>query len=327
MTITITLTSPGAGLGVNFNKGLRTHFNGYEPFELPIFMPEAGETQQILHLDIPAEGQEADTRLVLLEGSDFVYTFSNHSVSGTIDTIRLGTLGAAWDEETGDLAVDDAGLVSDMGEYITLSGLNIVNPVGVKGEVHEIVRGMMGGSYEGGSVDPTPIFDVIWGEGHDVTGTSGDDRYAGSKVSDVVRGGAGDDVLKGRGGADTIFGGAGDDRIIGGAGRDTMTGGTGADTFVFAAAKHAKGDVITDFLPRQGDVLTFRPMDAREDIDGNQRFTLIWDAEFSGRSGELRVWTRGGDTYVAGDTDGDGQLDFRLMLEGLPSLDADDFIL
>ena len=327
MTITITLTSPGAGLGVNFNKGLRSHFNGYVPFELPLFLPESGETQQILHLDTPTEGQEADTRLVLLEGSDFVYTFSNHSVSGTIDTIRLGTLGAAWDDETGDLAVDDVGLVSDMGDYITLSGLNIVNPVGVKGDVHEIVRGMMGGSYEGGNVDPTPIYDVIWGEGHDVTGTKFADTYAGSKFADVVRGGGGDDVLKGRGGADTILGGNGDDRIIGGAGRDTMTGGKGADTFVFATTGQAKGDVITDFRPVQGDVLNFRSIDAREDVDGNQRFTLIWDEAFSGRSGELRVWTKGGDTYVAGDTDGDGSLDFRLMLEGRPALDADDFIL
>ena len=39
-----------------------------------------------MHLATPEPSQEAKARAVLLEGSDFLYTFSNHTVSGELDT-------------------------------------------------------------------------------------------------------------------------------------------------------------------------------------------------------------------------------------------------
>ncbi|MDU9002941.1 calcium-binding protein [Sedimentitalea todarodis] len=345
MTLSIQLTANAiTGAGVNFNADLVGHFAGFAPYQTPVFLPETGETTQILHLDTPTPGSEADTRIVLLEGSDFAYTFSNHTVSGTIDTIRFGTLDEAWNPATQDLALQN-GLVTDMGDMITISGMNIVNPVGVAGEVHEIVAGMMGGGPSGNAADPTPIYGHIWAEGHDVTGSSGRDRYKGTDFADSVHGAAGKDVLKGKGGADTIlgeggadrlFGGAGidtldggkgADRLVGGTGKDTQTGGRGADTFVFAKLAHMKNDRITDFRSGQGDQIELKGIDAREDIAGNQDFSLIGQAGFSGQSGELRVWNNGQSTFVVGDTDGDGDRDFRIEVYGVHDLTVDDFIL
>lgn len=345
MTLSIQLTAHAiTGAGVDFNADLVGHFAGFEPFQTPVFLPETGETTQILHLDTPTPGREADTRVVLLEGDDFAYTFSNHTVSGTIETIRIGTLDEAWNPATQDLALED-GVVTDMGDMITISGLNIVNPVGVAGEVHEIVAGMMGGGLNGSAADPTPIYDLIWAEGHDVAGSNAKDRYKGTDFADSVRGAGGKDVLNGRGGADTILGenggdwlyggsggdaldgGKGADRLIGGTGKDTQTGGKGADTFVFSKLSHVKNDRITDFHSGQGDMIEMQGIDAREDVGGNQTFTLIGSAGFSGQSGELRVWNNGQSTFAAGDTDGDGDRDFRIELYGVHDLTVDDFIL
>lgn len=384
MTITIELN----GNGVDFNAELEALFDGFTPYGMPLFLPETGTTEQIVHLDTPAAGEEADTRAVVLEGDDFLYTFSNHSVSGTIDTVYLGTLGSAYDSDSGDLVVNDDGLV-EIDAAITLSGLSIINEAGVKGEVHEIVAGLMGGGPDGTSVYADPLLDVIWGQGHDVTGTAGGDSYKGTQYDDTVRGlggkdvlygmagndtllggggadklfgGAGKDVLKGgagndklfgNGGADRLYGdagndrltggggndklfggagkdvligGAGNDRLDGGAGADTLTGGKGADTFVFASAKEAKGDSITDFSSKQGDIIDLSGIDADTSVAGDQAFTLIDDTAFSGAAGELRVWQAGGNTLVAGDVDGDGSADFRITLEGLHDLGASDFL-
>ncbi|WP_424985604.1 calcium-binding protein [Microbulbifer sp. S227A] len=345
MTLSIQLSlNPVTGAGIDFNADLVAHFVDFEPFQTPVFLPDSGVTTQVLHLDTPTSGAEAETRVVLLEGEDFTYTFSNHSVSGTIETIRIGTLAEAWDEATEDLALEN-GLVGDMGDMITITGFNITNPVGVMGDVHEIVAGMMGGGLNGTLADPTPIHDHIWAEAHDVTGTGVRDRYAGTTFGDTVRGGGGKDVLSGKGGGDTILGqggadllhggaggdtlsgGNGADRIVGGTGKDTQTGGKGGDTFVFSKLSHIKNDRITDFGTGQGDRIELAGIDARADVGGNQAFMLIGDAAFSGQAGELRVWSNGQSTFVGGDTDGDGARDFRIELYGVHDLSADDFIL
>lgn len=367
--ITITLT----GDGVDFNAELEAHFENLTPYGFPIFLPETGETEQILHLSTPEEGEEENSRVTLLQGSDFLYTFSNHSVSGTIETIVLGTLGDAWDAETEDLVVDDeTGLVTDLDAVITISGLNITNEAGVKGDVHDIVAGLMGGGIDGTTVDADPVLAVIWGEGHDLTGTSGDDSYVGTDYRDIARGLEGDDTLTGAGGNDKLLGGSGDDDLTGGAGKDlirggkgadtlignggndrlfgdagadvlsggngndtlsggkgadVLTGGKGADTFVFATTKEAHRDTITDFDSSEGDVIDLSGIDAQTDVSGDQSFTLIGDADFSGTAGELRVWQTSSGTQIAGDVDGDGVQDFRITLTGEVDLTASDFLL
>ena len=121
MTLTVTLTAQ-QGQGVDFNDYLTQHFANFVPHGMPMFnaASDSEETTQIVHLATPETGAESDTRRVALEGQDFTYTFSNHTISGTIETIRLGTLGAAWDEDAQDVALT-GGLLTTDSAAVTLS--------------------------------------------------------------------------------------------------------------------------------------------------------------------------------------------------------------
>lgn len=184
--------------------------------------------------------------------------------------------------------------------------------------------GGTGGGGTGGS-DPDPI-----------RGTKGKDLLEGTGRADTIKGLAGNDTLKGNGGNDLLDGGGGRDRLIGGGGNDTlqggtgkdrMTGGTGADTFVFTSPKDVKGDLITDFKPNQGDLIDLSKIDANTTRKGNQEFVFIGEAEFSGTAGELQISSTKNKTFIAADTNGDGEANFVLTLNGTPTLSADDFIL
>lgn len=231
MTIKITLTSNAAfGKGVDFNADLEAYFDGFVPFEMPWFMEPEGssETTQILHLDTPVTGAEAENRVVVLDGQDFYYTFANHTVSGTLETIRLATLGDAWDAQAGDLALE-GGLIAGLDEFITIEGLQIVNPAGVAGDVHDIVAGLMGGGLNGTQADGQPILDQIWGQAHDAAGTGFADSYSGTRFGDTIRGLGGSDSLSGMNGHDHLLGGRGNDVLSGGNGHDNLSGGAGKD--------------------------------------------------------------------------------------------------
>ncbi|MDQ1924704.1 calcium-binding protein [Massilia pseudoviolaceinigra] len=64
------------------------------------------------------------------------------------------------------------------------------------------------------------------------TGTSGNDKLAGSQIDDTIIGGAGQDTLEGNGGNDVMRGDDGNDAMNGGEGTDRLDGGTGHDTIV-----------------------------------------------------------------------------------------------
>lgn len=337
MTLAITLTADAeTGRGVNFNTGLKSYFAGFVPFEMPWFLEPDGssETTQILHLDTPTAGAEAETRVVVLDGQDFFYTFANHTVSGTIDSIRLATLGAAWDAASGDLALE-GGLIAGVQEFITITGLAIDNPAGVAGDVHDIVAGLMGGGPDGNSADPQPIYDHLWAEAHDLRGSTGADSYRGTRFGDRVDGRGGADSLWGLNGNDTLLGGAGKDSLYGGQGRDVLNGGAGADVltgnggadrFVFASVAAAKGDTITDFRPVQADLIVLTGIDANSRLGGNQAFDFIGTEGFSA-AGQLRAVVAGGSTILTGDVNGDGRADFRIVLDGALALTEDHFLL
>ena len=337
MTLTVTLTAH-QGQGVDFNDYLTQHFTGFVPHGMPLFnnASDSDETTQIVHLATPETGAEADTRLVALEGQDFTYTFSNHTISGTIETIRLGTLGAAWDEEAQDVVLTE-GLLTTASTAVTMSGFNITNAPGVAGAVHEIVAGLMGGGPRGGPADASGIIDAVFEQAHDVTGSAAADIYSGTRFGDTVQGRGGNDelwgqrgndllkgatgadALHGGAGADTLAGGGGADTLAGGTGRDRLTGGAGADHFVFGSAAEAKGDTITDFSVKGGDLIDLSGLDVE--------LSFIGSDAFSGAAGELRFVTRGGDTRVQADLDGDGRADFNLVLTGEKALTAEDFLL
>lgn len=137
-------------------------------------------------------------------------------------------------------------------------------------------------------------------------------------------GGAGNDVLVGGGGADLILGG-----LRG----DTLTGGAGNDTFRYdsvADSNSTERDSIQDF--NSGDLIDLSRIDANELIAGNQAFTFIGGAAFSGAAGQLRFEniSLGGTSWlIQGDTNGDGVSDFELVLVINPPdpITSGDFIL
>lgn len=160
-------------------------------------------------------------------------------------------------------------------------------------------------------------------------GTDGDNVLVVRSQSSVMDGGAGDDTLLG-----TNYG---RDVFIGGQGRDVMDSGykdlgppwlgqdMGIDRFDFrdpAESTVGEGrDVIYNFLQSDsygGDRINLGAMDANAGVAGNQAFTFIADAAFSGTAGELRVeYVDFEDdaldyNLISGDVNGDGIADFEI---------------
>ena len=157
-----------------------------------------------------------------------------------------------------------------------------------------------------------------------------DNAITGSDSANKLYGYEGNDTLDGRGGNDDLFGGAGGDTLIGGAGQDKLAGGAGNDAFVFldgdfGGATKATADLITDFAT--GDSIDLSAVDADVLSDGDQSFSFIGTGAFTHTAGELRYEKVSGDTYLSGDTNGDGIADFMIKLDGLHTLQPTDFVL
>ncbi|WP_343717863.1 calcium-binding protein [Inquilinus sp.] len=187
----------------------------------------------------------------------------------------------------------------------------------------------------------------------EIHGDAGNDFLDGGEEADIVHGGAGDDIIIGEdgilapwvGGADLLDGGdgddsisgnAGDDVVIGGLGRDVLSDGNGADRYVFRSTAESavdRPDAIGGFTAGE-DRIDLAQIDADTGRRGDQAFTVIGDAQFSGKAGELRVAlieTIPGDRFdyvVEGDVDGDGHADVRIEVGStIGHLTAGDFIL
>jgi len=172
-------------------------------------------------------------------------------------------------------------------------------------------------------------------------GGMGNDRLVGTTGANIINGWFGNDTLGGLGGADTLNGGSGDDKIAGGAGNDLLIGengadellgGAGADIFAymsFGDSYLSVVDTIDDF--QQGsDHIDLSAIDADENTLGNQAFTFIGSAAFSGALGELRQFDDGaGHTVIEGNvhTYGPTVADFQILLKGAYTLQSSDFIL
>lgn len=150
---------------------------------------------------------------------------------------------------------------------------------------------------------------------------TGDFTGTGNDSANTITGGNGNDTLAGAGGNDIINGGAGADVLI---------GGMGADRFVFSGLDSfgvGTFDRIADFTTSQGDRIRLDAIDADALTGGNQAFTLIGTAAFSGTAGELRYDAIGADSMVYGDVDGDGIADFQFQVDGVTSLVSANFFL
>ncbi|WP_186002769.1 calcium-binding protein [Mycobacterium sp. KBS0706] len=147
-----------------------------------------------------------------------------------------------------------------------------------------------------------------------------------------LSGSQGNDSLYGNAGVNVLQGWNGNDDLIGRAGKDTLTGGAGEDRFIFAAVGDsvvgADADIVTDFSRAQGDRIDLMGIDANGSAAGDQAFSFIGSALYTGVAGQLRyAFTAPGVTTIAGDVDGDKVSDFHIQLTGAIDLVASDFML
>jgi Ca2+-binding RTX toxin-like protein len=169
------------------------------------------------------------------------------------------------------------------------------------------------------------------------TGT-GAFQGTGSGANNIMISQGGNDSLSGLSGADQLYGNAGDDILDGGTGEDTLIGGPGADLltggydgdiFRFSDGDTGLGagaDRITDFV-QIVERIDLTGIDADSATAGDQAFSFIGTAAFSGTAGELRYAFDGVDTWVQGDVNGDSVADFEIVLSGQFPMVAGDFFL
>ena len=209
-------------------------------------------------------------------------------------------------------------------ETLTLKGLAIS---GTGNEMDNGIRGNDGDNVLSGLGGDDSI---SGGNGNDhVLGGSGADSLSGDAGNDTLDGGLGNDVLYGGLGNDTLIGGAGDDRVTGGLGADTLTGGAGADKFIFNTddSPNSGYDWINDFSRADGDKICVNSIDANANTAIEDKFAWRGAEAFTHHAGELRYAITGGNTYVYGDTNGDGVADFTIALHGTITLQATDFVM
>jgi Ca2+-binding RTX toxin-like protein len=176
--------------------------------------------------------------------------------------------------------------------------------------------------------------DTLYGEGgaDTLSGEGGADTLKGGGGSDTLYGGDGADTLFGMNGSDTLYGDNGQDTLNGGNGRDFLTGGNGADTFAWwetseTSTGAANADVIRDFNRTGGDVIDLSDIDANVYAGGNQTFTFIGTAAFSGSPGEIRYYHSGGNTYIEMQTGVVLDVEGVIRLDGIHNPQASWFVL
>ncbi len=146
--------------------------------------------------------------------------------------------------------------------------------------------------------------DVLWGVENAVGGTM-NDVLTGSQQNNLLNGGAGNDVL---------FGGRGLDKLIGGLGEDVLV-----YTDLLDSSSGVKSrDTIDDFQGGAGDTIDLSALDAFTPQSGNQSFTYIGSATFTGTKGEVRF----ANGVLQINTNNDKSADMEIVLTKLKTFSA-----
>lgn len=165
--------------------------------------------------------------------------------------------------------------------------------------------------------------------GADINGT-------GSAAPDSIVGNTGLNILTGGGSNDTLNGKAGNDILIGGTGLDTLVGDTGADTFKYnAVADSRTGAANRDFIngfTRGSDKIDLSAIDANPFSANDSAFTFKGTAAFgtsgAASAGQLRIsFATGNFVILDADVQGDGIADMQIVVNGVMTLGAGDFVL
>jgi Ca2+-binding RTX toxin-like protein len=133
-------------------------------------------------------------------------------------------------------------------------------------------------------------------------------------------------TITGNSSNNTLSGTSGNDVINGNGGKDTLWGGSGNDTFLFDTASEANGDTVRDFV-HGADKINLSGIDANTRAYGDQAFTFIGTQGFHKVAGELKAYQLSGNTYLAGDVNGDGYADFTIKALGAHTFANADFVL
>lgn len=306
-------------------------------------------------------GGGPDGQLSGLDGDDYLATGSGGSQlfgGNGNDTLVGGTFGDFLQGDAGIDFVDGGGGLDQIGFGLETTGIQffgaqgyVITTSGTEFFVNvEEVGGGIGADtiVLGGAVakafgdDGNDVISTVAASGADtfqVFGDGGDDQiygdvgrdaFLGMEGADTIFGGDGNDSLDGGEGNDTLDGGAGNDDLAAGGGVDFLTGGIDADTFTFndpSDSAPTLEDAIADFVSGT-DKIKLSGMDANTNLAGTQSFTFIGSGGFTGTAGQLRVVAFTGPNFavVAGDVDGDGVADFRLLVYGDVPIGSD-FIL
>lgn len=227
---------------------------------------------------------------------------------------------------SGGVVIDFSGLHVDHTVVLNNGRIDIVGTgtaafVGSAGADRLVNSGLIGGHVDlGAGDDRLRSTGNIFAFGSTVDLGAGDDRFLSTgETYGTILGGDGDD---------RIAGGTGNETIVGGAGRDVMSGGTGGAIFVFnaladSAADREHADRILDFDKANNHFIALQAIDADATTAGDQAFTFVGDAAFSGKAGELRCDVTHAGAVLYADVNGDGLSDFALVVDGNVTSPAD----
>lgn len=217
-------------------------------------------------------------------------TFTSAEVgnNAAIDSNGMGN-------QDGDLAVrlqaeDSAGDLTGAVSRVDDEGISFVSTTaGLTFDVRDLVSGVARGNG----------FSVVQ------LGTAGNETITHSTETRAVyvNAGMGNDNLIGGSANDFLVGGGGSDAFNGGMGDDSLIGGGGADRFDFRAG--SGDDTILDFVSGT-DRINLRALNIdRDDVD---------------------VTVVGSDTFITGDSNGNGDVDFTIRLVNTTSFADSDFV-
>lgn len=259
-----------------------------------------------------------------LDGGEDIDTASYRRMNGsvTVDlavTVAQAT-GAGLDRLSGIENVEGSGIGSD----ILLGNTGANRLLGLGG--NDILLGGDGAdTLDGGAgtdtvsyVDALDDVTVDLGRGISIDGFGRNDTYI--SIENII-GGLFDD---------TLTGSAENNVIEGRQGRDMLRGAGGLDTFVYRSTSEsgttlATSDVIWDWAA--GDRIDLAQIDASTVTAGDQAFTFLGVANFSGVAGQLRQVNVSGQVIIEGDVDGNSVADFSIVVKGAITFAATDFVL